>query len=97
MLDQLRFEEFEAIVGQGVRLSRDAAASELEVAEARLLANPSPRAQAPFVVTLRENGAKLAFAQGMYTLHHPTLGPVELFVVPVGPDGKGMCYEITFN
>lgn len=96
MLDEIPFAQFEAIVGQTVRLSRGDEYIDVEVTQARRLNNPSPRNE-PFTVILRENGASRAALQGMYEIHHPTLGILELFVVPVGPDGKGMCYEITFN
>jgi hypothetical protein len=37
------------------------------------------------------------FPQAIYRLNHATLGTVDLFLVPVGPDGKGMQYEAVFN
>jgi hypothetical protein len=98
MLDQIKVEEFEPLVGTTLRLSGSGDEyADLELAEAKALANPSPRAQAPFLLTLRENGAKRVINQGVYRLHHPTLGELDLFVVPIGPDAKGMCYEVTFN
>jgi hypothetical protein len=54
-------------------------------------------ASEPFVVTLRDNGAHSSLAQGSYRYEHPAHGVLELFTVPIGPDGQGMAYEITFN
>ncbi len=54
-------------------------------------------ANEPFVVTLRDTGAKQSLPQGSYRYELPACGLLELFTVPVGPDGKGMAYEITFN
>jgi hypothetical protein len=34
--------------------------------------------------------------QGTYRLEHPVLGEMELFIVPLGPDGDGMQYEAIF-
>ena len=96
MLDALPFAAFEAIVGQTVRMSRGDEYIDVEVVQAQKLNNPSPRDE-PFMAILRENGVSRAAVQGMYDIHHPTLGILNLFVVPVGPDGKGMCYEVTFN
>ena len=96
MLHEVPFAAFEAVVGQTVRMSRGDEYIDVEVAQAQRLNNPSPRHE-PFMVLLRENGASRAALQGMYGIHHPTLGILELFVVPVGPDNRGMCYEITFN
>ena len=35
--------------------------------------------------------------QGNYELAHPTLGPIDIFLVPVGRDGDGILYEAVFN
>lgn len=35
--------------------------------------------------------------QQIYSLSHATLGELGLFLVPVGPDDQGMCYEAVFN
>jgi hypothetical protein len=31
--------------------------------------------------------------QRMYPLHHPSLGKLELFLVPIGPDASGQRYQ----
>jgi hypothetical protein len=36
-------------------------------------------------------------SQRIHTLQHERLGQVELFLVPLGPDGQGMTYEVIFN
>lgn len=35
--------------------------------------------------------------QQIYRIKHDTLGDMELFIVPIGPDDKGMCYEAVFS
>jgi hypothetical protein len=35
--------------------------------------------------------------QGTFQLEHQALGDFPLFLVPVGPDERGMCYEAVFN
>jgi len=98
MLDQIKLDEFETLVGTTLRLSGNGPEyADLELVQARALANPSPRAEAPFLLTLRENGASRVIPQGIFRLHHPTLGELDLFIVPIGPDRSGMCYEVTFN
>ncbi|HWU53762.1 MAG TPA: hypothetical protein VN153_13220 [Tahibacter sp.] len=97
MLNEIPLEAFAAIVGQNVRVSSGEHHIDVEVAQAQTLANPSPRAQPPFFVIVRHNGATRAINQGIYQFDHPSLGALDLFLVPVGPDGQGMCYEITFN
>jgi hypothetical protein len=34
--------------------------------------------------------------QQIYTLKHEEMGPLELFLVPLGPRGKGIIYEAVF-
>ena len=35
--------------------------------------------------------------QGIYLLKHEKVGPLNLFMVPIGPDKRGMRYEAVFN
>lgn len=35
--------------------------------------------------------------QQIYTLGHETLGDLQLFLVPVGPDAEGLLYEAVFS
>jgi hypothetical protein len=35
--------------------------------------------------------------QGTYRLDHDAMGPMEMFLVPIGPREGGMCYEAVFN
>lgn len=34
--------------------------------------------------------------QRLYSLKHPALGGLDIFLVPIGPDQQGMCYEAVF-
>jgi hypothetical protein len=96
MLDKLAREDFEPLVGGTMQLVCGEVLVSVEVVEARALASPSPRATPPFALLLR---APMDFrgGQGMYRLEHPKHGPIDLFLVPVGPDAKGMCFEAVFN
>jgi hypothetical protein len=35
--------------------------------------------------------------QKIYTIAHATLGTLEIFLVPIGPDLVGMCYQAIFT
>jgi hypothetical protein len=50
-----------------------------------------------YTLLFRHNGARGAVPQGLYRLEHETFGALEVFAVPVGPDGRGMRYEVIFN
>jgi hypothetical protein len=54
-----------------------------------------PRKQ-PFSIHLRgPRGAVLP--QAIYHVEHEQMGPMEVFLVTIGPDEKGMRYEAVFN
>ena len=36
-------------------------------------------------------------AQGIYTLEHDKLGALDIFLVPIGKDAKGVQYQAIFN
>ena len=36
-------------------------------------------------------------AQGTYKFEHPTRGPVDIFIVPVGKDAAGVRYQAIFS
>ena len=47
--------------------------------------------------TLLFNGSnETAFEQGTYAMTHDSMGSFDLFLQPVVPDRKGMCYEAVF-
>ncbi|MEP6510455.1 MAG: hypothetical protein ABJB02_02615 [Dokdonella sp.] len=69
----------------------------LECKEVRRLRSPSPRTAPSFAVVWRDRGAARALPQGNYSTDLGARGTAELFVVPIGPDGEGMCYEAIFN
>ena len=96
MLERLRKEDFVPLIGQKLKVAVGSASAELEVAEASELKSPSPRETPPFRLILRSREGWRA-PQGMFRVEHPTLGDLEMFAVPVGPDVHGLCYEILFN
>jgi hypothetical protein len=58
-------------------------------------AHAGPRPQ-PFSIYLRgPHGAVLP--QRIYRMEHERMGAIEIFLVPIGPDGQGMRYEAVFN
>jgi hypothetical protein len=56
----------------------------------------APRA-VPFTLTFH-GPAQPLLEQRIYRLEHRVLGPLDIFLVPVGTDGdEGLCYEAVFN
>jgi len=96
MLDRLRKEDFEPLLGQIIKVYAGDSSADLQVKEVVASHSPSPRATDPFRIILRSREGWHA-VQGMFRVQHPTLGVLDLFAVPIGPDGEGLCYEIIFN
>jgi hypothetical protein len=95
MLDRLRREDFEPLLGQTLPLRIGTDEVSAELVDVRALASPSPRAE-PFSFVLRVPGHRPA-AQGVYALAHPVHGALELFMVPIARDAHGTRYEVIFN
>lgn len=103
MLDQLSLDLFSAQVGETFRIViEEDNAVDVELIEAKALpAYASPAAEddpqhAPFTLLFR--GPKEVYLpQRLYTLTHPTLGTLEIFLVPIQPDQHGSQFEAVFN
>ncbi len=96
MLEQLCKEDFECLLGQSVKVYCGESSANLEVKEVVAGMAVSSRAKAPFRFVLRSHAGWRA-PQGTFRIEHPKLGHLEVFGVPIGPDGKGLCYEFIFN
>lgn len=72
---------------------------QLSLDELKPLGHGVPGGREPFALLFRHaplpRNAHLP--QSIYHLHHAALGPIELFLVPLGPDAQGMRYEAVFT
>ena len=50
----------------------------------------------PFSVVFR-GPREITIPQGIYKIDHETAGQIEIFLVPIGPDEKGMCFEAGYS
>lgn len=99
MLDTLTTASFKEHVGSRFHLSLpgqeplDLVLGEIVLYET----NPdhAPRKQ-PFSLILI-GPMRPVLQQAIYPLEHPVLGVLNLFLVPIGPDKRGMRYEAAFN
>ena len=96
MLERLRLEDFLPHVGSEIDVSAYGREGRFTLKEAGPIKSPSPRDSQPFHLVLSApNDWRLP--QGLYRVQHPQLGTLELFTVPIGPDGSAFCYEVIFN
>jgi hypothetical protein len=102
MLDQLTHATFEPLVGKRFRLHIGAEKTvEVELIQAlELPMHPARDGQAParqpFSLVFR-GPRDFVLPQRIYAIGQETLGPVEIFLVPIGPDEMGQRYEAVFN
>lgn len=98
MLENLTYGDFADRVGETFRLEAPSGPLPLTLLEATSLArgeNPGPR-RSPFSLVFR-GPFQPALPQRIWPLEHAALGRLEIFLVPIGPDGGGMRYEAVFN
>lgn len=96
---QLVYEDFADKVGGVFALAETAVPSvPLVLAEATPLdpAMGLPGVRPPFSLMFVANEPNV-LPQGLYRLKNDGLGEVEIFLVPVGKDAKGVSYNATFN
>jgi hypothetical protein len=95
----LVFEDFKDRVGSVFTVAEDGIpAIPMTLDEAKPLpARYAPvGGRAPFSLMFR--GADMTILpQKLYRLRHAAMGEVEIFLVPVGKDDRGISYQATFN
>jgi hypothetical protein len=101
VLDRLTADTFTPAVGDTFALDAgDAGHLHVELVEARLQRPGEPAAdeagaRAPFSLLFR-GPAEPVLPQQIYRLEHESIGPLEIFIVPVSHDQSGTIYEAVF-
>jgi hypothetical protein len=92
----LALDDFAQHVGQLFDASADAATMSLELISATPLRGHHSNPRSGFSLVFRGAMAP-TLAQCTYRVVHPAHGEMDIFLVPIGPDGAGMRYEAIFN
>jgi hypothetical protein len=91
--------EFAECSGSRFRVAPDSEPElEVELVEVKSLGAPrpgDPGAREPFSLIFR-GPVDRALPQRTYRMEHATLGAMDIFIVPVGPDEVGMRYQAIF-
>jgi hypothetical protein len=98
VLSELTHATFAKELGSAFQLHNGAATPlTLELVEATEVNGKAPRTERnPFSLIFR--GPKTPWVeQKIYRLEHERLGTLDIFLVPLGPDQKGMRYEAIFT
>lgn len=96
-MPELTAEDFAIPAERSLVLTSTHGTLSLTVKEVQPMRHPSPRVAGSFSVVLRDRGATRALPQGIYRGNFGARGEADIFIVPIGPDGEGMCYEAVFN
>ena len=101
-LENLTVEAFQSHLGDGFRIRpRPDTDIPAELIEARPLGGTgrstgASRRRIPFSLLFRTTHAAV-LPQRIYEVAHDEMGSYDIFLVPVGPDGMGMVYEVIFT
>ena len=96
MLDKLTLEAFQPIAGSVFDVSLGGG-SVIPLQLTEVLGN-GLHGKTREQFSLRFRGpASPALVQHIYHLEHPSLGALEIFLVPIGKDAGGMIYEAVFT
>ncbi len=98
MSEPLKCEDFAPHVGEIFRLKLESGDTvDVELTEAEVNKALETRGgRAPFALVFR-GASDLMLPQRLYELQHQKMGDLTLFLVPIGPDDKGMQFEAVFN
>lgn len=98
MLDQLTSEHFSSHINQNFSIILpDETSISAELIEVTVNKAPGESSRRKsFSLVFRTDGEP-KFDQGIYTVRHENMPELDIFLVPIGPDSKGFCYEAIFN
>lgn len=98
MSDELTYAAFVTLVGCWFRLHVDEErAIDVQLSQVDPLPSQSrPPIREPFVL-LFHGSSDPVLSQRTYKMEVAALGPIEVFLVPIGPDEVGMRYQAVFN
>jgi hypothetical protein len=95
-VNALTLEDFSACEGDVFHVVAGDGELEFRLARVDRLGDPRPGARAPFSVIFRGPTAPV-LPQAIYRFAHPRFAALELFIVPIGPEGDAMQYEAVFT
>jgi hypothetical protein len=96
--DIIEIADFESLLNQQVdiRFSNEVILPATLI-EVTTLGGYSPLERNPFSIVVRTGQKTEYYQQGTYIMHHPNMGEIYIFFVPLGMDKEGMKYEAVFS
>ena len=93
-LARLTVDHFVPHIGQPFEVTAQGLTVALSLQSAEPLRLVAPFGRQGFALVY---AGESSLPQGIYTVAHPTLGGLDLFLVPIGPGAQGLQYEAIFN
>lgn len=94
---QYRFDDFIGCLDQPFTLEHEGSSYPLTLISVdKIGSNATLDDREAFSVIFRGNSSQ-ALDQQIYHIRHSTMGEMDLFIVPIGPDDEGMRYEAVFS
>lgn len=91
-------DRFQPLLGQAFTISDGTGTLQATLVEATSLREAQGAGRQSHQFSLVWRGPPRAvLAQRIYTVAHPALGAIDLFLVTLGPDAEGMRYEAVFT
>lgn len=97
MLEKLTAGDFEKHLNQTFVIHpSDVESIETQLVGVTDLGEIAPKGRRAFSLVFR-GPREPALPQRIYAIGHETMGRMEIFIVPIGPDAEGMRYEAVFT
>ena len=100
MLDRLTYQDFSPLLNQVFDLhASPELVMQVELISVTPLGAATPagnQTRQAFSLVFR-GPRQPVLPQRIYRLENTNLGEIEIFLVPIGPDSGGLCYEAIFN
>ena len=96
-LADITHHQFAACLNQSFRVRLGDTSLETELIQVSPWGSPLPGQRQPFSLTFRGASEPILPQQRIYSVENAMIGTLELFLVPIGPDEQGMCYEAVFS
>jgi len=95
-VQDLTVEDFAAHLNEDFTVSHGTASWQFSLVEAAARGTGRPGKRTPFSL-LFVGPASPTLPQAIYRFEHAALPPLDIFIVPIGPDGDRMRYEAVFS
>lgn len=98
ILKELTCQTFDPLVNQPFQVALDPEPLSINLIECKSLSKgrEAKGEREPFSLVFLGPGQPI-LSQRMYTLSHPSIGTIEIFLVPLGPGKSGLKYEAIFT